>query len=402
MMRPACSPVLPSIQLSMPPTLGEPLKKKIRRLLLEWFRKNRRTLPWRQSRDPYRIWISEIMLQQTQVAAVIPYFERFLDQFPTLQDLAQASLPEVLRLWAGLGYYSRARNLKKAAVIIFQEHQGVFPRELEQALALPGIGRYTAGAILSIAFGRPHAVVDGNVTRVLSRLLLLKGEQDGKYIKQLWRLAGELLPVSTPGEFNEGLMELGATVCLPRHPQCAECPLKSLCQARMLQQQESLPVPKKKPAMKKIHIATVVVSQQDGFLMVLRKKDQWLQGFWEFPQVQCAPATLKKRLLNRLRKEIGFPLLLGPKIGTLRHGITCHQLIISVYLGEFPSKGSTPVETESIRWVKFHQLDQVPLGAATRRIAQMVVNESTLASRRSATPRGGTKARRGKASSHPA
>ena len=381
MMPPACSPVIPAIHLSLPPTLGESLKKKIRRLLLEWFQKNRRTLPWRQSRDPYKIWISEIMLQQTQVAAVIPYFERFLGHFPTLQDLAQASLPEVLRSWAGLGYYSRARNLKKAAEIISREYRGIFPREFEQVLALPGIGRYTAGAILSIAFGRPYAVVDGNVTRVLSRLLLLKGEQNGKFIKQVWRLAGELLPLSTPGEFNEGMMELGATVCMPRHPQCAECPLKSICQARMLQQQESLPVPKKKVAVRKIHIATVVIRRRGCFLLLLRKKDQWLQGFWGFPQVQCSPTTLKTRLIDQISKEVGVPLLLGPKIGTLRHGITRHQLSISVYLGECPSKGNPSLDKESARWVKINQLSHYPLGAATKRVAQMVRKTSRQISR---------------------
>ncbi|MFZ0334425.1 MAG: A/G-specific adenine glycosylase, partial [Candidatus Acidiferrales bacterium] len=203
-----------------------------RRSLLAWYRANRRDLPWRRGRDPYRIWLAEIMLQQTRIAAVLPYYERFLARFPTVRTLARARESEVLKYWAGLGYYSRARNLHRSAKQIVAKHNAQFPPNVDRALALPGIGRYTAAAILSIAFDVPLAALDGNVARVLARLFAIRGDlRAPKTWKRLASTAQQLLPTQSPGDWNEALMELGETVCTPRSPQCARCPISRQCKA---------------------------------------------------------------------------------------------------------------------------------------------------------------------------
>src|SRR5271168_1959357 len=204
-----------------------------RKSLLGWFREFQRDLPWRRDKDAYRVWLSEIMLQQTRVAAVIPYYERFLARFPSVQALAEAPAEEVLRFWSGLGYYSRARNLQRAARIIAAEHAGKFPERESDVLALPGIGAYTAAAILSIAFDQQHAVLDGNVARVLARIFALRGDlREPARWRELQRRAGLLLESAAPGDWNQAMMELGATICTPRAPQCLECPVAKCCAAR--------------------------------------------------------------------------------------------------------------------------------------------------------------------------
>src|SRR5438270_2361927 len=205
---------------------------QFRQQLLSWFRKFQRDLPWRLNKDPYRIWLSEIMLQQTRVAAVIPYYERFLARFPDIHALAAAPQEEVLRLWSGLGYYSRARNLQYAAQEIVAKHGGVFPRDENDALALPGIGSYTAAAILSIAYGAKHAVLDGNVARVLARIFAVQGDlRDAKRWQSLQQSADALLDAKSPSDWNQAMMELGATLCTPQSPQCLLCPVTQFCQA---------------------------------------------------------------------------------------------------------------------------------------------------------------------------
>src|SRR5713226_9235291 len=220
-----------------------------RKQLLGWFRQFQRDLPWRRTRDPYRIWLSEIMLQQTRVAAAIPYYERFLQRFPDVHSLAAAPPEEVLRLWSGLGYYSRARNLQKAAQQIVAKHAGQFPQRTEDALALPGIGNYTAAAILSIAFGEEYAVLDGNVARVLARLGAIRGDLRGPQCWQaLQETADGLLEPESPGDWNQAMMELGATLCTPKSPQCLFCPVAPFCEGRKLGIAESLPEKRKKRA----------------------------------------------------------------------------------------------------------------------------------------------------------
>ncbi|HEX4643869.1 MAG TPA: A/G-specific adenine glycosylase, partial [Candidatus Acidoferrales bacterium] len=222
---------------------------KFRRRLLSWFSKRKRDLPWRRTRDPYRIWLSEIMLQQTRVAAVIPYYERFLEAFPDVRSLASAKTDDVLANWAGLGYYSRARNLQRAAREIAARPAADFPRDYDAALDLPGIGRYTAAAVLSIAYGAPHAALDGNVARVLARIGAVRGDLR---VPSRWRkleaAAQELLACRAPGDWNQAMMELGATLCTPRSPRCGLCPVEAWCRARQLGIAEKLPTARKKRA----------------------------------------------------------------------------------------------------------------------------------------------------------
>ncbi len=228
--------------------------------LLDWFRRFQRDLPWRRTKDPYRIWISEIMLQQTRVAAVIPYYARFLARFPNVRALAEAQQEEVLRLWSGLGYYSRARNLQKAAQQIVARHGREFPRDEEAVLALPGVGRYTAAAILSIAFGAKHAVLDGNVARVLARLGTIRGDlRESRRWQSLQETAGKLLAPNSPGDWNQAMMELGAIVCTPRAPQCLLCPIAKFCRARKSGDPESFPEKRKKRKPVQIILAAAVL-----------------------------------------------------------------------------------------------------------------------------------------------
>ena len=242
----------------------------IRAQLLEWFHKYQRDLPWRLNKDPYRIWLSEIMLQQTRVAAVIPFYERFLEHFPTIAALAAAPEAEVLRLWAGLGYYSRARNLQGAAKKIVAEHGGEFPRSAEHALALPGIGSYTSAAILSIAFGERHAVLDGNVARVIARLGAMHGDlREGARWQALQAAADELLEPDAPSDWNQAMMELGAMVCTPRSPQCLVCPVAEFCRARQRGLTEVIPEKRKKRATEEVELAAAVFIDKQGRTLLL-------------------------------------------------------------------------------------------------------------------------------------
>jgi len=241
-----------------------------RKQLLAWFRQFQRDLPWRRTRDPYCIWLSEIMLQQTRVAAVIPYYEKFLARFPDVRALAEAPQEEVLRLWSGLGYYSRARNLQKAAQEIVANHSGKFPRDLNDALALPGIGQYTAAAILSIAYSTKHAVLDGNVARVLARLGAIRGDlRETNRWRNLQKRADHLLDPKTPGEWNQAMMELGATLCTPRAPQCLLCPVAKFCRARQLGLADRLPEKRKKRATEEVTLAAAVFLDPRGRTFLL-------------------------------------------------------------------------------------------------------------------------------------
>ena len=242
----------------------------IRSYLLEWFRKYQRDLPWRRNKDPYRIWLSEIMLQQTRVAAVIPYYERFLEHLPNIRALAAAPEAEVLRLWAGLGYYSRARNLQRAAQEIVEKHGGEFPRTAEDALALPGIGTYTAAAILSIAFGAKHAVLDGNVARVLARLEAIHGDlRQGDTLAIAASNRDALLDPESPSDWNQAMMELGAMVCTPKSPQCLLCPVAEFCRARQQGLTDIIPEKRKKRATEEIVLAAAVLLDSQGRTLLL-------------------------------------------------------------------------------------------------------------------------------------
>jgi len=300
--------------------------------LLAWYDKSQRALPWREARNWYRVWISEIMLQQTTVKAVLPYFERFLRAFPDVKTLAAAREEDVLALWAGLGYYSRARNLLKAARLICSNYNGEFPADLDSALALPGIGRYTAGAILSIAYGLPFPVVDGNVSRVLARYAAHAEEWNGSSSRALWDLLSRLVSHESVsgrvGDFNQALMELGATVCTPRNPECLECPLADSCQARRLSLQDAIPPKKRTRPLVAVDYTVALVRNGETFLMSQTQSGPFPRGLWEFPRIIGRPG-------ERLESEGGLRLEMGEVRGTVTHGITHHRITIHIVEARF-------------------------------------------------------------------
>ncbi|MBI5597154.1 MAG: A/G-specific adenine glycosylase [Elusimicrobia bacterium] len=294
----------------------------LRRRLLAWYDAHRRPLPWRSSKDPYRVWLSEIMLQQTTVAAVIPYYERFLSRFPDVRALASADEDEVLRLWAGLGYYSRARNLLAAAREVARRG-GAFPEDPEGLRALPGVGRYTAGAVASIAFSKKTPLVDGNVARVFARLFAMRGDpKSPAFQKRAWARADALVDARRPGDWNQALMELGATVCLPALPSCPSCPLAPACRAKALGLQESLPRQTERKAPVPLRWTALVV--RDGGRLLLWRRDaheRLLPGHWGLPEARHLPGTAPGRLLGRLT-----------------HSITHHRISVSIHEAERPAR----------------------------------------------------------------
>jgi A/G-specific adenine glycosylase len=322
-----------------------------RKRLLEWFRQYQRDLPWRRTKDPYRIWLSEIMLQQTRVVAVIPYYERSLERFPDIHALAAAPQDEVLRQWSGLGYYSRARNLHRAAQEIVAKHGGVFPRTEEDALELPGIGRYTAAAILSIAYGAKLAVLDGNVARVLARLFAVRGDlHDAKRWQSLQASANALLDRRSPGDWNQAVMELGATVCTPQSPQCLLCPVTQFCQARKLGLADSLPARRKKRATENIELAAAILLDSRGRTLLLapptlpkneaahERVSVLVSKLWHFPTiaVQTDPAAELHAHLNEMlsplptKQRLRMELLPSVRHVVMHHAITLQAFRVAV------------------------------------------------------------------------
>jgi A/G-specific adenine glycosylase len=252
--------------------------------ILKWFRENKRPLPWRSGKNWYAIWISEVMLQQTQVDTVIPYYHRFIEKFPTVERLAGASQQDVLKIWEGLGYYSRARNLHQAANIIVSKYDSKLPAERDELLKIPGFGPYTANAVLSLTFNQPHGVMDGNVKRVLSRLYAIREDiRDVKTLNRIQDLMNKLLPLNSPGEFNEAMMELGAIICKSSSPGCTECPLSRECHAYQQNIVDILPYKSQKPSIPSRQSLACIIFQQDQFLIVKRPQHEMLAGLWEFP-----------------------------------------------------------------------------------------------------------------------
>ncbi|HTB18726.1 MAG TPA: A/G-specific adenine glycosylase [Bryobacteraceae bacterium] len=309
----------------------------IRRALLQWYRKHKRDLPWRRTEDPYRIWISEIMLQQTRVAAVIPYYERFLTLYPNAGALAAAPEQELLAAWAGLGYYSRARNLQKAARSIVELPQ--FPRDYAALRQLPGVGDYTAAAVASIAFGMPHAVLDGNVLRVLSRLVAERGDIKSRNIRAgLRSLAETLLDRKRPGEFNQALMELGATVCVPKQPLCGDCPVRPHCQARQQGLENQLPFNGVRPIAGRQELHLLAIERAGKILLWQRPADSpRLAGFWELPERAQAPgATLHGELAEFRHTIVNTTYLVQVYRASVRSSLSGFLWLDKAGLGNVP------------------------------------------------------------------
>jgi A/G-specific adenine glycosylase len=303
----------------------QPLPRRFAFHLLDWYRRRRRSLPWRRDSDPYRIWLSEVMLQQTRVDAVVPYFERFIRRFPTLRSLSEAEEEEVLSLWSGLGYYSRARNLLRCARKVQAEFGGEFPRSRHELLQLPGIGSYTAGAILSIAFHQPEPALDGNVRRLLCRVLDLRAKSRAEADRTLQATLQEWVadPAVAAGiaDFNQALMELGALVCTPQRPDCGQCPVNAVCDARLHGAESRLPPRPAKTATTIHHFLSAVVRKGDAYLMRQNREAPYLEGFWEFPKVvrQDGPQDV-------FRKSFGLRLKNLRPIRPVAHAITHRRI----------------------------------------------------------------------------
>jgi A/G-specific adenine glycosylase len=345
--------------------------------MLSWFAKRKRDLPWRRNQDPYRIWLSEIMLQQTRVAAVIPYYEKFLETFPDVRALARAKTDRVLASWAGLGYYSRARNLQRAAREIVARHSGEFPREYDAALALPGIGRYTAAAVLSIAYGAPYAVLDGNVARVLARIGAVRGDLRAPSMwRELDASAQDLLARRAPGDWNQAMMELGATVCTPKSPRCAECPLEKWCRARKLGIAEDLPSPRKKRPTVDVTLAAAVLLDPLGRTLLVRQPDgngALFSRMWQFPAVETTGTDSRARLAAHVREKFG--LAMNGNITPLenaRHTVTFRNIRLEPYLVRVDCLPRVP----GARIVPLNQIRRLPISNATQKIAATVVSHA--------------------------
>lgn len=351
--------------------------RQIRPRLLAWYRHNRRELPWRGESSPYRVWISEVMLQQTQVATVIPYYHRFLERFPSLADLAAAPLGEVLKAWEGLGYYARARNLHQAAGEIVARHGGQVPQSYAELRALPGFGDYTAGAVASIAFGQPVAAVDGNVKRVLARLFALQGDlQRGAAARQLKEIAAALVDPESPGDWTQAVMELGATVCLPQAPKCLLCPLHHLCQARILGLEASLPVKPAKKSLPHYHVAAAVIRDDNRLLIAQRPAEGMLGGLWEFPGgKQEAGETLAQCLQREILEELGLEIEVGPLITTVKHAYTHFKITLHAFCCRRLQGQPRALGVADWRWVTLAELDAFPFPRTDLKIIEVLRNK---------------------------
>ncbi len=352
-------------------------KRALRGRLLAWYRRHRRDLPWRRTRDPYHIWVSEIMLQQTQVETVVPYYHRFLAALPSIGKLARADEHDVLRQWEGLGYYRRARQLHRAARLIESEHGGQFPRLLEAVRRLPGIGRYTAGAILSIAFDLRAPILEANTVRLFSRLVAFDGDptsRDGQ--RRLWQVAEDLLPKRGCGDFNQALMELGSLVCTPRAPRCQQCPLAELCQARARGQCESIPRPRPKPAISAVREASVAVGHRGKWLLRRCTTNERWAGLWDFLRF---PLSAKKQnarhdeLVEGIRRQSGLEVRPPRHVATLKHGVTRYRITLDCFTAA-PRSPRPKLAEGTWRWVPAEELEAYPLSVTARKFGRLLAS----------------------------
>jgi A/G-specific adenine glycosylase len=349
--------------------------RAVRRRLLAWFASNARDLPWRRTQNPYRIWLSEIMLQQTQVATVKPYFDRFVEALPTIETLAAADEQQVLRLWEGLGYYRRARQLHQAARILVAEHNGCFPRDPLVVRGLPGIGRYTAGAILSIAFDAREPILEANTARLWARLLAYRGDPtsaDGGRI--LWAAAEAVLPQTGSGTLNQALMELGSMVCTPKGPRCDACPAAVLCRARAAGLQAEIPATKPKRPSEARREAAVLVHRR-GRLLLIRQPDgrRWA-GLWDFPRFQIhahKPAEIHRELIEGVANLTGLSIRLRGHRTTLRHGVTRFRITLLGYDAEYVAGPDRRSDLPTMRWLRPAELDAYPLSTTGRKLLDL-------------------------------
>jgi len=354
----------------------------VRTALLRWYRRHRRDLPWRRTRDPYAIWISEAMLQQTRVETVVPYYDRFLRDFPDVASLAEADLDDVMRAWEGLGYYARARRLKHAAEMVMDRFDGRVPSHVDELRSLPGIGRYTAGAIASIAFDRPEPVLDGNVTRVLARLHGIRERVDQpRVVERLWQEAARLARGSSPGDLNQALMELGARVCTPKGPACEKCPIQRGCGAAESGDPEAIPrkTPRAEPRL--LRAGAALLLRRGRALAVKRPAGGLLGGLWELPGTELgARGRPERAVASALEAAIGLRIESLERLGQVDHLFTHRRLELLVFRGS-PGAGRLRLDGYTAhRWVPPAGLGGLPHGRATRKALDLALSPGKLSS----------------------
>ncbi|WP_448594415.1 A/G-specific adenine glycosylase [Thermoflexus hugenholtzii] len=368
------------------------VERAIGEALLRWYETHRRDLPWRRRQDPYAVWVAEAMLQQTRVETVIPYYERFLARFPTLQDLAAAPLEEVLKAWEGLGYYARARHLHEAARRLLEERGGEFPRTLAEWRRLPGVGPYMAAAILSIAFGQDVVALDGNAIRVLARLFAF--DQDPRRPagrRPLQQRAERLLPPGQAGAFNQALMDLGATLCTPKSPRCPECPLRAFCAAYARGSPEAFPVRAPRRALPHYDVTAGVIEADGRVLIAQRPLQGMLGGLWEFPGGKVEPGeSLEECLRRELREELGIEVEVGEPVLTLRHTYTHMRITLHVFRCRIRSGTPQPIGCADVRWVPIAELDRYAFPRTDQRIVEWLRREGSSPLTRQTTGRSRT------------
>jgi A/G-specific adenine glycosylase len=350
-------------------------RQSLRRRLLAWYAKHARDLPWRASRDPYRVWVSEIMLQQTQVATVRDYFARFLETFPNVERLAAADETDVLRLWEGMGYYRRARQMHAAARQIVERHGGNFPQESGELQTLPGIGRYSAGAIASIAFDKRAPILEANTIRLLSRLIAYRGDpQSTTGQRILWQVAEEILPQKKVATFNQALMELGSLICTPADPKCSACPLATLCAADAQGLQHEIPIPKSRPTIVEVREAAVVVRKNGSVLMRhCGERERWA-GLWDFPRFEIeasGPLFAQKEIAAKVQAQTGVTCVPGALLKTIKHGVTRFRITLDCYEATY-SSGRVRSRAVAARWLPTSKLHTLPLSKTGRKIADFI------------------------------
>ncbi|HID76554.1 MAG TPA: A/G-specific adenine glycosylase [Planctomycetaceae bacterium] len=354
---------------------GAGWRQAFRRKVRHWYAGHRRDLPWRRSGDPYRVWVSEVMLQQTQVATVRRYFDRFVESLPTVEALARADEAQVLRLWEGMGYYRRARQLHQAARIVVAEHGGVLPQDAQALRRLPGIGPYTAGAILSFAFDARQPILEANTRRLFSRLLAYRGDPtsaDGARL--LWAMAEAVLPRRDVGAFNQALMDLGGQVCTPRAPRCPDCPVASLCQARAEGVQAQIPPARRRVAMTDRHEVAVLVRRRGRVLVVRYSVSGRWAGLWDFPRFELEPEG-EDGVADQIRRHValqtGVVVEPGRHLTTIRHGVTRFRIRLDCYEARYVSGPAGSERPAPCRWLTAAQLARYPLHATGRRLSRL-------------------------------
>lgn len=342
--------------------------------LIEWYKKNHRPLPWRQTRDPYRIWVSEVMLQQTQVQTVVPYYQEFIQRFPTVETLAKADLQQVLKQWEGLGYYGRARNLHRASQEILTRHGGQFPEAHDEIKKLPGVGDYIAAALSSIAFNTPFAVVDGNVKRVLSRLFEIDTPINKNGVNRYFgRMAEGLLERRQPGTYNQAIMELGALICRPKAPECTQCPISPMCQALGNGTVGQYPKRIRAARLPEYKIAIGVVFKKDKVLITKRRPKGLLGGLWEFPGGKInSQESPKTACIREIKEETGLTVTVTEPLSQIKHAYTHFKIVAHVFVCRYVTGRVRLQGPEDYRWIRIDEIDNYPFPGANHKFIPLI------------------------------